>query len=681
MANVYDLAVQELLTAYFSEYSITSLSRAFDRIMTDFSRREILTTKTSDFPEKFVKYLLAQELVKYLLAFLLTTLVEHGQMVDTGRYIGTAGKITSSICEMHFFKIFCQKLGQHHDFQKWTFLILYLISALRQGKFLFVPEVASRLPAELVDLDLSNVKDNFLSNVILLLYGFLMTRLVISAMNVPGEKERFNVECCMFVTLISFYYDYVGYTKNFDTSASFRHWELMLQQVDKLYLQKGRFFISLQFEFDLKTYFDQDNVGGFYGCINKHFLNRYKKTITSLDMLGEESPSIDKCIDCIMDTDLNDLSMIYNRWFRYIVYNQFWKDANSDIQLAKEVIADSYGGVRDAIMLGYGVYSNLYSDKFPTPTRLTGVAVGIIAFTGKLYYSFIKNRLKWGFKQLAAGTVYAFFKKDLLPPKYISKFEKPRAPAHLIWTRSSDGTYSVIYNKTPLPSVNIMTEDQPFLFMHGGAKGSSGPKRQQGSTKKDSELESLKKALKKGHLKNDLAPEMQIYLKKKMNLTTDMIGGAGIENSLSDQLLAEENMDDPLPFGYTRTILDIADDEAFYQEDGDIGRLILPMPKLQKEALENAAFVEVTEPALEKEKPPTKEDALPPQLPTHDIHKPISIPTHIKNAPTTIPPPPVDPAAALPTVSDTARERLLNKTMAKSDRYVKVKFRNSRRRR
>lgn len=644
MAVIYDVAVKEMMNAYFSDYSITQLSRAFDRIVTEFNYRGLLAIKKStDVPN---------ELLKYLLALLFTTLVEHGQMDNTSRFSGNAGNITASICNIDGFRTYCEKLGRHYDYQSWTHMILYLISVFRQGKFILIydPKSGMTNPEEF-DMDLSGVSAAFLSNVILMLYGILITRLVISAMNLPGVEDRYNVEACMFATLLSFYYDYVMYTKNLDTTASQRHWELLLQEINRTYLQPGRFFVTFKLRFNLKSYLDQDNIVGFYACINKNFLLKYKKMLTFTTGLGMEATSIDTAMICLMNINLNSLSMVYNRWFRYIVYSKFMKQGNDDLNLVKGVVKGAYGGVRDAIMLGYGVYSNVYSDRWPVASTTSGVTIGIVAFTGSLYASFVKNRLKWGWKQLTAATVYAFKKKQLIPdrPNIQISFERPRSPAYLVWDRNPNGSYSVIYNRTPLPTVRMNT-NEPLVFRHqGGAKGNV--RKDTKPTVADQNLKALAEAMKKGYIKNILAPEMAILIKNKLALKTKMTGGAEAGNKANiSELLEIENQTDPLPLGWIREIIDVADDEAFYDEEGETGRFVLPKPRMEKEALEEAAFVDVSEPAIDNEFPPPNEYSLPPPLHELDNSK-LSKGFKVGRLSKDIPRPPIDPALSIPTKS------------------------------
>ena len=133
--------------------------------------------------------------------------------------------------------------------------------------------------------------------------------------------------------------------------------------------------------------------------------------------------------------------------------------------------------------------------------------------------------------------------------------------------------------------------------------------------KRDSDLKAIEKALKKGYIKNTLPVEMQIYLREKLKLTTRMQGGSAWSNLASQFGGNDDNDDDndddedkfidyqdpeddyQLPAGWTREVIDTAEEEAFFREDpdGETLQLVVPMTPAEKDALENAAFVDVDE--------------------------------------------------------------------------------------
>ena len=401
-AVVYDAGVREFMNAYFSEYSITSLARAFDRVLGEFSRRGLMSGKNHlDHP---------QEIVKLLLALLLHTLVEYGQMEEVWRYSGAANAITSSVCNIDNYELYCERLSDNHDFITWTHMILFIISIFRQEHMISVHRgnVSTQF-----GMNLEGTSPAFVSNVILMFYAILMVRLVLCATYIPDVSLRYDIEACMFLTIISFYYDYVMFTKNLSRTASIRQWDMLLKQIDQ-YMEPGIFFVNLKLRHDLRVYIQQDNIVTMYGVVYKNFIENNRAALPKTRGIGSNmSIVIDPAINRLYDINLNSLSMIYNRWFRYIVYNKFSQKAAHDIRFIKETVKDVYGGVRDAIMLGYGVYSNIYTDKWPVISKGAGVTVGIIAFAGKTWYSFAKNRLRWGWKQLVAATVYAFPKSAI----------------------------------------------------------------------------------------------------------------------------------------------------------------------------------------------------------------------------------------------------------------------------
>lgn len=672
-AAVHDATVKELVRAYFSSYPITSLTYAFDKIISYYDSQDLLKKNIRDQPG---------EMVKYLLALLLTTLAEHGQVEQSERYTGDAGKITAGVCNLDSFQTYCSRLGQPEDYVRYTHMILYLISVIRDEKTALVLE-GSNAAVETYYADFQGTSPAFVSNVILMFYALLITRLTTFALNTQGIQHRYNIEACIFMITLSFYYDYVMYTKNFDKSCDSKHWELMLQQVKRRYFPA--FFVILKLKFDLVAYLNQDNIVGFYGCVSKKFLQPFKKTLYApLGQLKQPGlVTVDAAIGCLNNINLNSISMTYNRWFRYVVYNQFVKG----IVAGAQAIPTAAGTVVDAARLGYSAYQYVYGDGWWSFPRLeTGVTVGLIVFAGKLFHEASKKGLSLGWNGLTSAVVYVFSRKQLAParPGFELGFEKPKAPAHLIWERSIDGTHSVIYSKSPLPTILVDVAKPPSTgynwWQWGGAKPSQKKKSGKGHSK---EMEELAKAMAKGVIKKTLPPEMQMYIKKKMKLNTNMEGGAnGTGRRLLEEMLEDENREDPLPQGYVREIIDVAFEEAFFREEEDTMILVIPETPLQREATENTVFVDATEPALDKESPPVNLDHLPPPLKELDVSVPPTAHKPPLALPKDIPPLPVDPIATLPTITEATKERLINTSIHPSERdTVTIKRKVKRRRR
>src|SRR6478609_2248202 len=124
--SVYNSVINELVSAYFTEYSIFFMTNAFDKVVTELWKTGMLTK--SDFKNH------PSELTKVILALLLTVLVEHGQLADYRRYIGESGQMTGTLCDIANFPEYCPKLGQIMDYNKWTHHILYIISLLRNNQ-------------------------------------------------------------------------------------------------------------------------------------------------------------------------------------------------------------------------------------------------------------------------------------------------------------------------------------------------------------------------------------------------------------------------------------------------------------------------------------------------------------------------------------------------------------------
>jgi hypothetical protein len=635
---LYDAAIKEFVKAYFSEYSISSLKSAFDRVAAELARQKLIHQKDHLHH--------SQELTRFFMALLLHTLVEHGSMRELFRYSGVEHAITSSVCNIDNYEMYCEKLSDRSDYSGWTYMILFLIARLRENKIVYVRGEQRRVDP-LVNME--GTSPEFTTSVILLLYGVLMLRLVLCTTFFPGIDRRYEIEICMFLTILSFYYDYVYFTKNFSRNANLQHWDLLLEQVETRYVKPSLFFIALKFRYEPSAYLQQDNIVPIYNKIYQHYLKKYEDTLSKSGLLVSQTIDVEEIYHRIYNINMDSISMLYNRWFRYVVYNKYFQGYADTMKTLYGLPHRMYEGIHESVTLGWSIYTNIYSDRWPQASKGIGLTVGIVVFAGSVSQSFVKSGLRWGWNQIAAGIVYAFSKSDLMLPKLkiIPKFEPPTGAGRLIWERSPNGSHSVIYRETPLP---IIRPIETGIMQKGG--------RSRASNKRSQHLKVLGEALRKGVLKSTLPVEMQIYLQKKLRLTTVMTGGGGHYDPTQDDL----------PPGWTREVIDTADDLAFFREDEDqrTMQLVIPMSSLEKEALENTEFVNIRNPAdnvLEPPKtmsslPTITEETEPPQLP--DTVDQIEL--SYDNSP------PVDPAVSLPTLSNEDKMYIYEKSVSPIDR-------------
>lgn len=649
-----DIVLKDLLSAYFSEYAIFTLGTSFDKL---FSAVTSPSNKESAH---------STQLLKLILSLLMTTLVEHGQLNEVNRYVGNNSSQFGMTCSIPNFTTFCAKLGRPSDYTVWTHMILYLTNILRVGKF---PDISDSKVSS-VALNVQDTQDEFVTNAVLALYAILFVRLTVAVQTIPGDKSRYAIESCFFASIICFYNDYVTYTKGISLGANVPLWELLLEQVRKDYMKKDRLFTTLKLKYDREAYLQQDNIAGVQGCITKQFIDKYRQSLSSVVIFSvpasktsssfslpslpsyfststeskTTSPDIYQAITCLHNIDVNSISMKFNRWFRYLVYNKVSRGTVSSgstltrfVRTIYNTGVNSFEGFRDAIVFGQDMYNTLYSKNWPKVSGAAALAVAVVAFTGKRLVSTLSNSAQL----VTAATVYAFRKQDLLPvvPNSQFRYEKPKHPAYLVWERSSDGTYSVIYNISPTPSITMDPSATISYIQRGGSKKGSD------------ELMALSKALRKGFIKNELPIEMQNYIKKKMNLNTNMRGGSSLSNIYrlhggTDFIIPG----DKLPEGYSAEIIDKANEPSYFRqdEDGVNIQLVLPKPPLEKEALENAEFIDVADPNLDKQDAPKSETQLPdpvPEIPLATKTTSSFAFSHHREPKSIAPPPPVVPAA------------------------------------
>lgn len=603
-----DVIIHELVDSYFTEYSINSLTMTFDKCLREIIMRLDSITATDH----------SSQIIKIVMAFLLSTLVEHGEMSDFRRYtMFTAQETIAKLCYIPGFPSFCQNLGGPDDYLNWTHMMLYLIQAIRSGKF---PQIENN-SAQTIPLDLSNVNKEFASNAIMFLYAVILLRLSLSAQRVPGVDARYNIEACLFATIICFYSDYILVKKSL-LKPTQKNWDTLYKQIQDYYMKPGKFFITLRLKYDKEAYLDQDNTTAIQGCIVKNFIDKHKKNL--VQNIG--SPEIFTAMTCLHNMDLNAMSKRFNRWFRNLVNHRVTQNLGHAVKYGSNFAKDLYGmttasakGLGNAYTFGQDAFNVIYSKNYPKMSGTAGVIVAIVAFTGKSLTSLTLQIASDAFKDIRTATVYAFNKKEILPdrPIFTMKIVKPKRSAYLVWEKSRDGKYSVIYNFSPTPLI-VEQKDEPVVF------------NQQGGSKADIDIETLRKALRKGYMRYELPIEMQLYIKKKLSLTTVMTGGSSEKSDLD--VSTEDD--------YEKLIISEADEVAFFREDDDQKtlQLVIPKPKLEQEALENAIFVDVPEPISAIEITQENLSRLPASVPEKSEQRPEVVDT--KPIYSNVPPPP-----------------------------------------
>lgn len=577
-----------VLEAYFSDYPITQLSFVYDKVLS----AALKISPTTDRKH-------STQITKIVLSFLLETLVESGNLANYNRYSYYTSKETiGRMCEIKDIPQFCERLGNTGDYRLYTHTILYLIAILRAGRF---PTTIDGV--KVVPLSIEEESKDYLYNTILVLYTLLLVRLTLSIQAIPGSASRYDIEACMFATIISFYNDYV-YLKAFVPTEKMNNWDAFYNQVETFYLSPGKFFTTLQLKYPLKAYLDQDAISGVLKCIVTEFLDKYKHMLTS--SIGK--PDINGAMTCLHNYNLNSLASRFNRRFRMLVNNAFVNNVKLGFKYSqiaysgiKSVAKNTVYGLENAVVLGESVYKYIYSPSYPKASERLGIAVGTVAMLGSSLFSFSSTITS----AVYSATVFAFTKDSIIPDRPLAelRFEVPKRPAYLVWEKSADGKYSVIYNLSPTPGVPL-SKTSPIGFI------------QRGGSKNMTDILALKEALEKGYLKTELPVEMQIYIKNKLHLTTVMTGGK--KKSFFGGATNESTVEnDTLPAGYTREIIDNAQELAFIREDedGKSLQLILPKPALEKEAMEKCVFTAVPEPAADIEAPLTDFESLPAEIP------------------------------------------------------------------
>ncbi len=543
-----------------------------------------------------------RRVVKLLMCFLRSTLV-----TGYNRLGGDNHSLTSNVlCNIHGFPKFADAINDSGDYVRWTHIILSLASYLRLRT---VPVVKNgELNYETVQISKEFIY--VCDNARLLFYGILFCRLC-SYMFRQEEnaRDRFNIEMCLFMSIISFYADFVHIQKARPETidkTTFSYWKTLYGQVNAMYVPSNSVFftqlklgnVDLQTRSgpaivdSLKSYLSQDTVNSAQDCIVIKFLHQYRGMIMKDSSVFDLDP-VRKCLN-----NMQAFRFRMSRWFRNNILENIRFAGNQIVAAAGQIYK-------------IGSYAKFFATEYPVVT-----AVGTVAFALAIYHSpalaqkAIESAVsklqstdpytlvKFGTGIAAGATTLAglrtawliVFKDPELQTapsmRTTIKNETAHEPPFLELVTSTDGLINTIYRVAPLPAWPYKTPDpHPHGFAMrppiGGAPG----------IKVSAEVQQLKNCFKRGYIRDELPPEMQRYILSKNIVKRGGAAPAAQQDKYGDDI--------PPSYRRQRLVEPSTPDNVKVSVEGQTVKLTVPNTPLQTEALDAGFIIDTPDPASE----------------------------------------------------------------------------------
>lgn len=532
----------------------------------------------------------ASNAFKVLLLLTISLVTEAGRLQETKYYLPF-----DELCNVVSWKDQVCLTIQSNNAIKYTHAILYMIMKMRSGKWI-----------DDKPLD-ESVTQSFIDSISVILHAILLMRLAYHLVSNPyNESEREKPELLVFITIISFYGDFVPYTQKFTSSGDLQlksMYDVMLAQITNLYLspEKG-IFREFELNYPLKAYLDQDYILNIRSCVDTKFLmgNNARSIISDRD------PEMTNVLNCLYNINVNALRKRFNVFIRSIVDNPVCRGVTGTISWVRGAynwIADIPARTRNVFTrgteFGCSLTDSVFLKEFPKTSfhgrirrSLLFIQSPLVNATNIDFISTMETIFKvaastFGIsKELVTGIYNCVYTVKSTDFAYLTKngkleFERPVLNGMLVRVRNRSGSFNTIFTFHQLPIINLIDTFDNNLY-GGGITENIGT---------DLTQKELYDMFKKGYVAEELPVEHQTFINTKIKTH-----GGDLEESFTMYMLTD-NTD------YIQTIItklpDVAGDltKANLVIQGDNCHIVLPEVPLLADAILHADMHTVASPA------------------------------------------------------------------------------------
>jgi hypothetical protein len=378
------------------------------------------------------------------------------------------------LCENIVIPEYCSKISSFlkyetsvGNFAQWTHLVLYILSYLDKDKLVHVT-------GDHIELETLVIDAEFKSNVILLFYTILLLRLLQVKTILTNQLVKNEINTCIAITYISFYYYISNNVKLVKRETGFFSFFTTPKQATLTELV-NIFYKNVKSSTDfspiiMDMYLQDTTISKSFRTIHDGFLVAKEQNLTLKRNTTDNLVHITNML----------INIEFNPWTTRL-YNYFKKLAISAVPIAAS-----------------SIYINCFSDSILKQ-------LGVFVVGASISYFYMKRK---------SGVPVAVYILGLTDSEQIntSIISPPRGLPMLIWVRSKDGLFSSIYNYSPVSQLNIQSQRGGQSHIKYYQEFASIKMKYNAST-----ISLVENSIRDRQVNSDLPQELQMYVKKVLN--------------------------------------------------------------------------------------------------------------------------------------------------------------------
>jgi hypothetical protein len=599
-----DLVLGELLDAYFESWTANSLQESLYNVYNN-------SIMKLDWSSTF--HAQKNELTRMLFVLLIALLVDFKLIQNRYNNLSLTGKYCTSldrhrgaplplVSSIGTIERYCVVVNNSENYGYYTYQVLILVTKIFNNQ-------------DYNQESLHDISPEFKQNIIILFYGILIERLLYTHKNATNNKQILATETAIFITLVDFFNKYVILLKSNTTN---RYWKKFQEYVTIQFIcpksfmdneKCTRFFKILQFNYPLELFLDANLISITDKCIQKEFFT----PIYSISNLFNT-------VECLNQAKLKNSPFSLKSYISSVMYGT--------LIIGSTTGTLEYGFNYLQSLVGFGTSPFSFTDgtlqlleklaqktsnSTNTPIPIVYLLTGLATLTGVYYLGkFVKHRVQNRLKTVAPYTYkkpdfFTFYKdidntgfivnalpkqlfmqeaRTLYPSFDIQKLVPPTKTSSLIYvTRNGTGN-SYVYRKVHIPTLPVNTYS-------GGNKKHLSKNEEQDMTNILKFFELMQKG--KGSATQELPIEMQLYIKKKLELEVKLGNNKQKGGSITPQYHLLQKYDDRIDDfteadGYQQYLIQSASKKSTFVDTDDLVSLSIPITDIEHEAMIKCNF-------------------------------------------------------------------------------------------